>query len=213
MVKNIFLSMVILLIALLMTSCQSVQKTERFVDYMPALVIKSGQDTEHSKIKEKERVVEKETVIKEEVIEDNEPYDEKISTASLNKENRNIERADNYKTVANESELIKEREDEYKVAPQLVYSIQTGSFNNLTYAQGQFNSLMKLLDKKELDSLRIEHINTFNVVRLGKFEEFSTAVKLIKEIKPHIPDVFILEVYIKNVNITKRYKESILSSR
>ena len=87
-----------------------------------------------------------------------------------------------------------------------IYTIQTGSFNNRTYAQGQFNSLMKLLDKKELDYLRIEHINTFNVVRLGKFEEYSTAVKLIKEIKPHISNAFILETYIKNNNIMKLYK-------
>ena len=87
-----------------------------------------------------------------------------------------------------------------------IYTIQTGSFKNRTYAQGQFNSLMKLLDKKELDYLRIERLNAFNVVRLGKFEDYSTAVKLIKEIKPHISNAFILETYIKNNNIMKLYK-------
>jgi hypothetical protein len=108
--------------------------------------------------------------------------------------------------------LIKPSIDNEHGIYRTIYSIQTGTFKNKTYARDQYNSLMKLLDKKELDYLRIESINTFNVVRIGKFEGYSTAVKLIKDIKPHISRAFILETYINNDNIIKIYKKSSLSS-
>jgi cell division protein FtsN len=101
-----------------------------------------------------------------------------------------------------EKTLITNENEVYRA----IYTIQTGSFKNRTYAQSQFNYLVNLLDKKDLDYLRIERVNTSNVVRLGKFEDYSTAVKLIEEIKSHISNAFILETDIKNNNIMKLYK-------
>ena len=215
--------MAILSIALLMTSCQSIQKTERSANHLIALVIKPSQGTEHLKIKEKERAVEKEAVIieeeetaktyavieeaevKDEVIEDNEQYDENISTASLNKENRITERTDNYKTVTNKSALIKENEDKYKVAPQLVYSIQTGSYNKISHAQKEFDSIIQDLKGKEIEYLRMEKIGKYFTIRLGKFDDYVVAEEYFMTNQPQLSESIILKALMKNERNIKTF--------
>jgi hypothetical protein len=61
--------------------------------------------------------------------------------------------------------------------------------------------------KKEFNHLRIENIDELNVVRLGKFEGYSHALKLIKDIKQRISNAFILEAYMKDKNIIKLHKK------
>jgi tetratricopeptide (TPR) repeat protein len=92
-------------------------------------------------------------------------------------------------------------------AYQTFYTIQTGSFKNKMYAQRQFNTLIKFSYKKDFNHLRIERIDNFNVVRFGKYDGYSHAAKLIKEIKPYISNAFILEAYIKYENIIKLHKK------
>jgi hypothetical protein len=87
------------------------------------------------------------------------------------------------------------------------YTIQAGSFKNMMNAQRQFNTLIPLSYKKEFNHLRIENIDELNVVRLGKFEGYSHALKLIKDIKQRISNAFILEAYMKDKNIIKLHKK------
>jgi hypothetical protein len=74
--------------------------------------------------------------------------------------------------------MIDNRNEAYRT----FYTIQTGSFRNMMNAQRQFKTLIKLSYKKVFNHLRIERIDKFNVIRLGKFEGYSNAVKFIKEI-------------------------------
>jgi hypothetical protein len=113
-----------------------------------------------------------------------------------------------YNNISTENKIIeKSMVDNTNKAYRTFYTIQAGSFKSRMNAHHQFNTLIKLLDKKEFTHLRIENIDNLNVVRLGKFEGYSHALKLIKDIKPHISNAFVLEAYIKDENITKLYKE------
>ncbi len=93
------------------------------------------------------------------------------------------------------------------------HTIQTGSFNNVADAQKQFDSIVQGLNEKKLEYLRIEKIGKFYAVRLGKFEDYVTADKFLKTIKPKLSTAIILEAYIKNNRIMKLYKKSISSDR
>ncbi len=90
-------------------------------------------------------------------------------------------------------------------ASQLIYTIQTGSMVSIIGAQKQFNSISQLLNKKELNFLRIEKIGKYHTVRLGKFENHATAEKFLQEIKPRLSEAIILKAYLKKERIVRLY--------
>lgn len=96
----------------------------------------------------------------------------------------------------------------YRQEPQLVYTIQTGSFIGMKYAGKQFNYLVKSLNKKRLDYLRIERIGRYNAVRLGKFDSHAAAEKFLRANKSHLSKAIILDAYIKDERIKKLYKRN-----
>ncbi|MDA3786756.1 MAG: L,D-transpeptidase [Deltaproteobacteria bacterium] len=89
------------------------------------------------------------------------------------------------------------------IVPQSVYSIngtsgrsfiiQTGSFNLLTGAQGQFRALRDHLPAELVDTLRIEKIDTYYAVRIGFFEKKAAAVLAKKTIHTLAPEALVLE--------------------
>jgi len=84
-----------------------------------------------------------------------------------------------------------------------IYTIQTGSFTELTRAYKQFGFVAKNLNKKELGFLRIEKIGNYYSVRLGKFDEYATAQRFMHDIAPGVSDVIILNVNIEDDRIIK----------
>ncbi len=93
-------------------------------------------------------------------------------------------------------------------ASRTIYTIQTGSIISITNAQKEFNSISRLLNKKELNFLRIEKIGNYHAVRLGKFEDYATAENLLKAIKSRLSTAIILKAYIKNGRIKMLYEDS-----
>ncbi len=91
-------------------------------------------------------------------------------------------------------------------ALQSVYTVQTGSFDNEEAAQIQFDAIVKTLNAKDLDSLRIEKIGEIYSVRLASFKGYSFAEKLVKKIKPQFSKAFTIEAYIKDERIIRLYK-------
>ena len=98
----------------------------------------------------------------------------------------------------------------FSYASQLIYTIQVGSFNSAANAQKQFDSIVQGINEKELDNLRIEKIGKFYSVRLGKFENYASAKKYLRVIKPQLPESILLKAYIKNENIIRLYSGSLL---
>jgi cell division protein FtsN len=68
-------------------------------------------------------------------------------------------------------------------ASQRIYTIQTGSFIKIERAQKQFDLIVKGLNEKELDYLRIEKIGKFYGVRLGKFISIAEAKIKLESVK------------------------------
>jgi len=91
---------------------------------------------------------------------------------------------------------------------QSIYTIQTGSFPGVTEAEKQYDFIMNILNKEEIDYLRIEKVGKFYAVRLGKFENRSDSEKLYRTVKTHISKAQIMKAYMKNERIIKLYTGS-----
>ncbi len=96
---------------------------------------------------------------------------------------------------------------------QIIYTIQTGSFDDVKPAQNQFDSIVQELNEKQLDYLRIEKIGNFYSVRLGKFEDNAAAEKFLGEVKPHLPTAIVRDAYFIEERIVKTYKPSSLKGK
>lgn len=96
---------------------------------------------------------------------------------------------------------------------QLFYTLQTGSFTEVSAAHKQFNSIVSELSSKQLDHLRIEKIGRFYCVRLGKFESYSAAKKFHNSIETWNSKSIIIDAYIRDQRIIKVYKASLPSGK
>lgn len=93
----------------------------------------------------------------------------------------------------------------YSYGAETVYTIQTGSFISAERAQKQFDSLRQKLDEGKLDFLRIEKVNKYHTVRLGKFESKSAAEKFLRVITPQFPGALLLKAYVIDKRIVRRH--------
>lgn len=100
----------------------------------------------------------------------------------------------------------------YSYAIEQFYTVQTGSFIVPDNAQKQFDSLKRKLDENELDYIRIEKVNKYYIVRLGKFENKSAAKNIFQVVKSQFPSAIILKVSIADENIARLYQNSSLSA-
>lgn len=110
------------------------------------------------------------------------------------------------KTGNNSVEQVKKSNaanDNIRYDYKSIYSIQAGSFTELTRAYQQFGFVAKKLNKKELGFLRIEKIGSYYSVRLGKFDDYAAAKRFMRDSAPGISDAIILNVNIEDDRIIK----------
>jgi hypothetical protein len=94
---------------------------------------------------------------------------------------------------------------------QAIYTIQTGSFLNIERAQKEFDSIVQILNKREIEYLRIEKVDKYYSVRLGNFKDYVIAEKFLRTHKIHLSPAVILNAYIKDERIISLHKDSISS--
>lgn len=92
-----------------------------------------------------------------------------------------------------------------EVNKELHYTVQTGSYVPLNYAEKNFLILEANIPEPMLDYLRIEYIKPYYTVRIGKFDGWKDTAILLDCIKKFFPEAYILEAYIKKENIKKIY--------
>jgi hypothetical protein len=90
-----------------------------------------------------------------------------------------------------------------------IHTVQTGSFIEIERAQKQFDSIVQILNKRALDYLRIEKVDKYYCVRLGKFASYAKTEKFLQTIKPQLSKALIMEAYIKDARIIRLHKDSI----
>ncbi len=95
----------------------------------------------------------------------------------------------------------------------LIYTIQTGSFNKVLPAKNQYNSIIQGLNGKELDYLRIEKVGEFYSVRLGKFDGYTATKKFLRSINTKLSEALILKAYIKDERIIRLFKSPLLTKK
>ncbi len=83
------------------------------------------------------------------------------------------------------------------------FTIQTGSFLTIDRAREHFDFIADLLQAKDHDNLRIEKIGRFYTVRLGKYDNYSSADDLLRKLIHKIKSPVILKAYIKESRIIK----------
>ena len=91
-------------------------------------------------------------------------------------------------------------------ASELVYTIQTGSFTHINDAQQQYDSILQEANLKQLNYLRIEKVGDYYSVRVGNFENWASAVSMLKGMNPAHSKALILQAYIKDERIKKLYR-------
>jgi hypothetical protein len=91
-------------------------------------------------------------------------------------------------------------------ASRLVYTIQINSQSKIADAQKQFNFILRSINEKNLNLLRIEEISKYYTVRLGKFENYETAKQFLQEIKPQLSEAVIMKAHIKNERLIRLYE-------
>jgi len=104
-------------------------------------------------------------------------------------------------------QIIKKPTPKYQDSTHLIYTVQTGSFYKTPSAQKQFDSLSRKLNKKDLEYLRIEKIGIFYAVRLGRFENYPSAEKLLSTIETYFSSSIIVKAYMKDNRIIRRYMD------
>jgi hypothetical protein len=118
------------------------------------------------------------------------------------------EYADKPEVPAMEQELVKAADKADRAEEQQFYTLQTGSFPNVSTALEQFNTISQGASKEELEYLRIEKIGEFYAVRLGKFAGYTAAVESLRANSPLLSGAIILEAFIRGKNIVKRYGDA-----
>ena len=86
-----------------------------------------------------------------------------------------------------------------------IYTVQTGSFTDLKTAEKQFELLQEKLTDREADFLRVEKIGKFYTVRLGKFEDESSAHAVLVSAKTLTETAILMNAYFKVERIIKIY--------
>jgi type IV pilus assembly protein PilQ len=90
-----------------------------------------------------------------------------------------------------------------------VYTIQTGSFDDMESADAQFDTIVHSLQGSEIDHLRIEQIGNYFCVRMGKFEAYHDARKFLDRLQPLVHDTLLMEGYVKDERIRRSYSASL----
>ncbi len=94
-------------------------------------------------------------------------------------------------------------------AEKTAYTIQTGSFLSEADARKQFDLVLNEMTETERDYLRIEKIGKYYSLRLGKFDGPASAESLFAKVKKRFSTAIVMNAYIKEERIIKRYDGSI----
>ncbi|MEN8262956.1 MAG: tetratricopeptide repeat protein [Nitrospirota bacterium] len=94
---------------------------------------------------------------------------------------------------------------------ELFYTIQSGSFSDIKDAHRHFDSIMERLHAKDLSHLRIEKVGEFYSVRIGMFEDYDTAEKLLKTNESQLYEAMILKAYVKDERIVALHETAVLT--
>jgi hypothetical protein len=113
------------------------------------------------------------------------------------------------KNRGTDSQKIEKPSTDGQYLSQAIYTIQTGSFLNIERAQEEFDSIIQILNKRELEYLRIEKVDKYYSVRLGNFKDYAIADKFLHTHKRHLSAAVILKAYIKDERIVKRYNVNV----
>jgi hypothetical protein len=83
----------------------------------------------------------------------------------------------------------------HSLASEGFYTVQTGTYTpaSLGYAKRHFDKLSRTLEENDRHYLRIEQGERYIIVRIGKFEGFEEASKLLEKVKTLAPDAFVLK--------------------
>ena len=87
----------------------------------------------------------------------------------------------------------------------LIYTVQAGSFKDMEKALEQYESIIEVLDKEDLEYLRVEKIGAYYSVRLGRFDTHKKAEKFYQSAIHRLPSIILMSAYIKDERVRKLY--------
>ena len=94
-----------------------------------------------------------------------------------------------------------------------VFTVQAGSYTYKVNAENKYKSLIHDLNAADLDQLRIEKVGDYYTVRLGRFEQYGTAMKFLNAMNSRLSSSIVLEAYIKNERIVALHDNALLAGK
>jgi tetratricopeptide (TPR) repeat protein len=92
---------------------------------------------------------------------------------------------------------------------QMFHTIQTNSYYSVTDAKRYFDFIVNNLEDSQLEYLRIEKTGKFFTVRLGKFMDYSSARRFLRNIKSKLPNAIVMKSYLNKERIAELYSGSV----
>jgi len=91
------------------------------------------------------------------------------------------------------------------LSAQLINTIQIGSHLSEQRARRQFKAVLALLEEQEKSYLRIEHLDNYYALRLGKFATPEEAKDLYTKINSFYPDAQLMKAYVSHNRLVEMY--------
>lgn len=93
------------------------------------------------------------------------------------------------------------RQKDEQTYQESVYTIQTGSFKDIQRAKRHFSFIEQSLEETALQALRIEKIEQWYAVRIGKFISLPEAEQFLRDNKPTPKEAIVRKAYFINERI------------
>lgn len=93
------------------------------------------------------------------------------------------------------------------------FTVQAGSYTYRYNAEKKYKSLIQNMNDADLDNLRIEKVGEYYTVRLGKFDNYVTAMKFLNAMNSRLSFAIVLNVYIKKERIVELHNNAMLAGK
>lgn len=90
---------------------------------------------------------------------------------------------------------------EVHAMPEQVYSLQASSLLVREEALAQYNALEKAIPQHKDLALRVEYVEPYFTVRIGRFDHIAPAKELLGNIKSQLPDAIVIKCYLNSERI------------
>ncbi len=97
--------------------------------------------------------------------------------------------------------------------PEKIYTMQIASFRGPESSRRQYEAVIRRLNRKGLDYLRIEKIEMYYAIRIGKFRNYDEAKEYFQFFEAYYPDAIIMKTVMEDERLVAMYKHDAVTGQ